>query len=180
MNWTIGGLSDFNACRKILDNAVNYVPWLIILTSRTMESDRVLGLISGADDYVSKPFSPRELLTRIRALLRRRPYPSKVDVLRYADVEMDLVARTVKRGGNALFIRPTQFNLLRHFLTHPHRVWSRDELRRAICTSDCLIELRSIDGHIRHLRKALNKDGLADLIRTARVAGYALDVGDGF
>ena len=148
---------------------------VIFLTAKGAEIDRVLGLEIGADDYVVKPFSPSELVARLRAVIRRAQ-PSAVDhLLRYADVAMDLTAHRVSRAGKPVHLGPTEFRLLRYFLHHPRRVFSREQLLDGVWGHDSEVEMRTVDVHIRRLRKALNATGGTDLLRTVRSVGYALD-----
>jgi two-component system phosphate regulon response regulator PhoB len=148
---------------------------VIMLTARTEEADRIRGLDSGADDYVVKPFSTSELVARLRAVIRRAQPSAREEVLRYADLAMDLAAHRVSRAGKPLHLGPTEFRLLRHFLEHPGRVFSREQLLDRIWGHDSEIEMRTVDVHIRRLRKALGQHGGADLLRTVRSVGYALD-----
>jgi two-component system, OmpR family, phosphate regulon response regulator PhoB len=177
LDWMIENLPGIEVCRRLrrLDAVAN-VP-IVMLTARGEESDRIRGLETGADDYVTKPFSPRELVARIAAVLRRvRPALAGRRLI-YADLEMDLAEHRVKRGGVALALGPTEFRLLRHFLEHPGRVFSRERLLDSVWGHDSDIELRTVDVHIRRLRQAVNVGGRPDLIRTVRAAGYALDAG---
>ena len=175
LDWMIEGVSGIEVCRRLrrLTETAN-VP-IIMLTARGEEADRIRGLETGADDYVTKPFSPRELVARVGAVLRRVRPALAGDGLAYADIEMDLVSHKVKRAGEAVILGPTEFRLLRHFLEHPGRVFSRERLLDSIWGHDSDIELRTIDVHIRRLRKAINAGGRKDIIRTVRSAGYALD-----
>ena len=175
LDWMIEGLSGIEVCRQLrrLPGTAN-VP-IIMLTARGEETDRIRGLETGADDYVTKPFSPRELIARVSAVLRRVRPALADEQLSYGDLEMDLVAHRVRRGGTALPLGPTEFRLLRHFLEHPGRVFSRERLLDAVWGRDSDIELRTVDVHIRRLRKAINTNGRPDIIRTVRSAGYALD-----
>jgi two-component system phosphate regulon response regulator PhoB len=175
LDWMIEGVSGIEVCRRLrrLPETAN-VP-IIMLTARGEEADRIRGLETGADDYVTKPFSPRELVARVQAVLRRVRPALAGEQLKYADIEMDLAEHRVKRGGSALALGPTEFRLLRHFLEHPGRVFSRERLLDSVWGHDSDIELRTVDVHIRRLRKAVNAGGRADLIRTVRSAGYALD-----
>ncbi len=176
LDWMIEGLSGIEVCRRLRRTSETANVPIIMLTARGEEEDRIRGLETGADDYVTKPFSPRELVARVAAILRR-VRPSLVgEVLVYADIELDAVAHKSKRGGQSLQLGPTEFRLLRHFLEHPGRVFSRDRLLDAVWGMDSDIELRTVDVHIRRLRKAVNLPGLPDLIRTVRSAGYALDL----
>ena len=146
-----------------------------MLTARGEESDRIRGLETGADDYVTKPFSPAELMARVGAVLRRIRPALAEERLVHADLEMDLAAHRVRRGGTPVALGPTEFRLLRHFMEHPGRVFSRERLLSAVWNHGAEIETRTVDVHIRRLRKALNLSGGADVIRTVRSAGYALD-----
>ena len=175
LDWMLESLSGLEVCRRLrrLPATAN-VP-IIMLTARGEESDRIRGLETGADDYVTKPFSPRELVARVQAVLRRVRPALAGEQLHYADIEMDLAAHRVKRGGAAVALGPTEFRLLRHFLEHPGRVFSRERLLDSVWGQDSEIELRTVDVHIRRLRKAINAGAKADIIRTVRSAGYALD-----
>ena len=175
LDWMVEGLSGIEVCRRLrrAPDTAN-VP-IIMLTARGEEEDRVRGLDTGADDYVTKPFSPRELVARVGAVLRRVRPALAGGELSYDDLVMDTVGHKVRRGDIAIPLGPTEFRLLRHFLEHPQWVFSRERLLDAVWGHDSDIELRTVDVHIRRLRKALNEHGRADLIRTVRSAGYALD-----
>ena len=175
LDWMIEGVPGIEVCRRLRRTAETSAVPIIMLTARTEEADRVRGLETGADDYVTKPFSPRELVARVGAVLRRARPGVAGERLQYADVEMDLVAHKVKRGGTFIPLGPTEFRLLRHFLERPGRVFSRERLLDSVWGQDSDIELRTVDVHIRRLRKAINAGGKRDLIRTVRSAGYALD-----
>ena len=175
LDWMIEGVSGIEVCRRLRRSAATANVPIIMLTARGEEGDRVRGLQTGADDYLTKPFSPRELIARVGAVLRRVRPALAGESLRYADVEMDVVAHKVRRGGRAVPLGPTEFRLLRHLLEHPGRVFSRERLLDAVWAHDADIELRTVDVHVRRLRKAINEGGRADLIRTVRSAGYALD-----
>jgi two-component system phosphate regulon response regulator PhoB len=175
LDWMIEGLSGIEVCRRLrrLPDTAN-VP-IIMLTARGEEADRVRGLETGADDYVTKPFSPRELVARVGAVLRRVRPALAGEQLAYADIEMDIVSHKVRRGGSTIQLGPTEFRLLKHFLEHPGRVFSRERLLDSVWGHDSYIEPRTVDVHIRRLRKAINIGGASDIIRTVRSAGYALD-----
>jgi two-component system, OmpR family, phosphate regulon response regulator PhoB len=175
LDWMIEGVSGIEVCRRLRRAPETASVPVIMLTARGEEADRIRGLETGADDYVTKPFSPRELIARVGALLRRARPALAGERLAYADVEMDLAAHKVKRGGEAVALGPTEFRLLRHFLERPGRVFSRERLLDSVWGQDSDIELRTVDVHIRRLRKAINAGGRSDLIRTVRSAGYALD-----
>jgi two-component system, OmpR family, phosphate regulon response regulator PhoB len=175
LDWMLETLSGIEVCRRLrrMPETAN-VP-IIMLTARGEEEDRVRGLETGADDYVTKPFSPRELVARVNAVLRRVRPALVGETLSYADVEMDTVAHKVKRNGATVALGPTEFRLLKHFLEHPVHVFSRERLLDSVWGRDSDIEARTVDVHIRRLRKAINYGGHADIIRTVRSAGYALD-----
>ncbi|MFZ5706630.1 MULTISPECIES: phosphate regulon transcriptional regulator PhoB [Rhizorhabdus] len=175
LDWMIEGVSGIEVCRQLrrMGDTAN-VP-IIMLTARGEEEDRVRGLETGADDYVTKPFSPRELVARVGAVLRRVRPALAGERLSYADIEMDTASHRVRRGGAAISLGPTEFRLLKHFLEHPGRVFSRERLLDSVWGRDSDIEPRTVDVHIRRLRKAINVADAPDLIRTVRSAGYALD-----
>jgi two-component system phosphate regulon response regulator PhoB len=175
LDWMIEGISGIEVCRRLRRGAATANVPIIMLTARGEEADRVRGLETGADDYLTKPFSPRELIARVGAVLRRVRPALAGEVLHYADLELDVVAHKVRRGGKVVPLGPTEFRLLRHFLEHPGRVFSRERLLDHVWAHDSDIELRTVDVHIRRLRSALNKGYLPDLIRTVRSAGYSLD-----
>ncbi|NJM49868.1 MAG: phosphate regulon transcriptional regulatory protein PhoB [Sphingomonadales bacterium] len=177
LDWMIENLSGIEVCRQLrkADTTAN-VP-IIMLTARGEEDDRIRGLEIGADDYVTKPFSPRELVARANAVLRRVRPALAGETLRFADVEMDTVAHKVKRAGKTVALGPTEYRLLKHFLEYPSHVFSRERLLDAVWGHDSDIEIRTVDVHIRRLRKAMNEgsDNKRDIIRTVRSAGYSLD-----
>ena len=175
LDWMVESLSGIEVCRRLrrMPDTAN-VP-IIMLTARGEEEDRVRGLETGADDYVTKPFSPRELVARVGAVLRRVRPALAGERLSYSDIEMDTVSHKVRRDGTTVPLGPTEFRLLRHFLEHPGRVFSRERLLDSVWGRDSDIEPRTVDVHIRRLRKAINDGDRPDIIRTVRSAGYALD-----
>jgi two-component system, OmpR family, phosphate regulon response regulator PhoB len=179
LDWMLENLSGIEVCRQLrkVESTAN-VP-IIMLTARGEEDDRIRGLEIGADDYVTKPFSPRELVARAKAVLRRVRPALAGKTLRFADVEMDTVAHKVKRGDAMVALGPTEYRLLKHFLEYPSHVFSRERLLNSVWGHDSDIEIRTVDVHIRRLRKALNEDQNGtekrDIIRTVRSAGYSLD-----
>ena len=177
LDWMIESLPGIEVCRRLRRNPKSANVPIIMLTARGEEEDRIRGLEIGADDYVTKPFSPRELVARVSAVLRRLRPALAGELLAYADIELDSVAHKVVRGGQIVAMGPTEFRLLRHFMEHPGRVFSRGQLLDSVWGQDSDIELRTVDVHIRRLRKAINLPGTADIIRTVRSAGYALDAG---
>jgi two-component system phosphate regulon response regulator PhoB len=176
LDWMIEGISGLEVCRRLRRRAATANVPIIMLTARGEESDRIRGLDTGADDYITKPFSPAELIARVAAVLRRVRPALAGESLSYGDLEMDVAAHRVRRGGRTVALGPTEFRLLRHLLEHPGRVFSRERLLDAVWGHDSEIELRTIDVHVRRLRQALNQEGQPDIVRTVRSAGYALDV----
>ena len=175
LDWMLPSLSGIEICRQLRRKPSTRELPIIMLTARGEEGDKIRGLNIGADDYMTKPFSLPELKARVRALLRRtQPVPEK-GLLTYADVSMDLSAHRVTRGERAIHLGPTEFRLLQFFMQHPGKVFSREDLLNTVWGPDIYVELRTVDVHIRRLRKALNGDGDMDVIRTVRAAGYALD-----
>jgi two-component system phosphate regulon response regulator PhoB len=172
LDWMIEGISGIEVCRRLRRRANTANLPILMLTARGEEDDRVRGLETGADDYITKPFSPKELVARAAAVLRRVRPALAAQSLDYAGLEMDIAAHRVKRDGKTIALGPTEYRLLRHFLEHPGRVFSRQQLLETVWPHSEEIELRTVDVHIRRLRLAL---GEPDLIRTVRSAGYALD-----
>lgn len=175
LDWMLPSISGIEVCRQLRRKSETRGIPIILLTARSEETDRVRGLESGADDYVTKPFSPGELIARIRAVLRRSRPALSEETLNFADLSMDLTAHRVTRGGREIHLGPTEFRLLRHFMENPGRVFSREQILDAVWGRDIYIEQRTVDVHIRRLRKALNEFGGRELIRTVRSAGYAID-----
>lgn len=177
LDWMVESISGIEVCRRLRRAAETQNVPIIMLTARGEEEDRVRGLETGADDYVTKPFSPRELVARVGAVLRRVRPALAGEALSYSDLEMDTVGHKVRRGGEVIPLGPTEFRLLKHFLEHPGHVFSRERLLDSVWGHDSDIESRTVDVHIRRLRKAINEGGRPDIIRTVRSAGYALDAG---
>ena len=178
LDWMLPHLSGIEICRQMRRrDDMRSIP-IVMLTARGEEGDRIRGLDSGADDYVTKPFSPSELIARIRAVLRRSSPELVEDVLRYGGVEMDLTTHRVTRNDRAIRLGPTEFRLLRVFLARPTRVYSREQLLDLAWGTDKDVEPRTVDVHVRRLRKALNGPGDPELIRTVRSIGYAIDDND--
>jgi two-component system phosphate regulon response regulator PhoB len=175
LDWMLPHVSGIEVCRQLRRSSeMRQVP-IIMLTARGEEGDRVRGLDSGADDYVTKPFSPSELVARVRAVLRRTRPATSDEILRFADIEMDLGAHRVHRGGREVHLGPTEFRLLQYLMEHPGRVFSRERLLDAVWGQDVYVEPRTVDVNVRRLRKALNQFNDPDVIRTVRSAGYALE-----
>jgi two-component system phosphate regulon response regulator PhoB len=178
LDWMLPSLSGIEVCRQIRRKPATRELPIIMLTARGEEGDKIRGLNTGADDYLTKPFSLPELMARVRALLRRAQPVSQKGQIAWGDITMDMAAHRVARGGKAIHLGPTEFRLLQFFLQHPGTVFSREELLDAVWGPDIYVEPRTVDVHIRRLRKALNCDTETDIIRTVRAAGYALDSED--
>ena len=175
LDWMLPKVAGIEVCRRLRARPdARNIP-IIMMTARSEESDRIRGLDTGADDYVTKPFSTTELMARVRAVLRRIRPALAEDTLNYGDIELDKVAHRVRRGGREIHLGPTEYRLLDHLMQFPGRVFSREQLLDAVWGSDVYVEARTVDVHIGRLRKAINADGDTDLIRTVRSAGYALD-----
>ena len=176
LDWMLPGMSGVDICATLRRQEETKAVPIIMLSARGEESDRIRGLDAGADDYMVKPFSPSELIARIKAVLRRiRPALSEKS-LAFKEIKMDMVGHKVWRGTREIHLSPTEFGLLRYLMEHPGRVFSREQLLDAVWGHDIYVELRTVDVHIRRLRKGLDPDGnLPELIRTVRSAGYALE-----
>ena len=175
LDWMIEGVSGIEVCRRLRRRESTANVPIIMLTARGEEADRIRGLETGADDYVTKPFSPGELIARVNAVLRRVRPALAGETLSYGDLEMDVAAHKVRRAGRPVPLGPTEFRLLRFLMEHPGRVFSRERLLAAVWGQDTEIEPRTVDVHVRRLRMALNAGRLPDLIRTVRSSGYSLD-----
>lgn len=175
LDWMLPSMSGIEVCRQIRHMETRRGLPIVMLTARGEEQDRVRGLETGADDYMVKPFSPNELIARIRAVLRRSGPDVNGETLTYDDLEMDMVRHKVSRGGKTLHLGPTEYRLLQVLMEKPGRVFSREQLLDKAWGQDIYVEPRTVDVHVRRLRKTLNSGDRADLIRTVRAAGYALD-----
>ena len=173
LDWMIEGTSGLEVCRRVRRSAKTAQLPVIMLTARGDEEDRVRGLETGADDFVAKPFSPKELVARANALLRRAHPKLFAEKLSYGGIEMDAAAHRVRRDGKAINLGPTEYRLLQHFLRSPERVFSRQQLLDAVWGHNEEVELRTVDVLIRRLRLALGEG--PDLLRTVRSEGYSLD-----
>ncbi|MBI4969884.1 MAG: phosphate regulon transcriptional regulator PhoB [Rhodospirillales bacterium] len=175
LDWMLPRLSGLDVCRHIRHRPKSRDIPVIMLTARGEEADRVRGLDSGADDYMVKPFSPAELIARVRALLRRARPAGSAERFVYEDLVLDLATHKVTRSGRTVKLGPTEFRLLKVLIERPGRVFSREQLLDAVWGRDIHVEARTVDVHVRRLRQALNADGGPDLIRTVRATGYALE-----
>ena len=175
LDWMIEGTSGIEVCRRLRrDQNTAHVP-IIMLTARENEDDRVRGLETGADDYITKPFSPRELLARVSAVLRRIRPALAGESIQVGDIVLDPVAHKVERRGRQLQMGPTEYRLLKFLMESPGRVFSRNQLLDGVWGTGSDIELRTVDVHIRRLRKAVELEGAKDPVRTVRSAGYAIE-----
>ena len=175
LDWMLPHLSGLEICRRLRRRTGTAHMPIIMLTARGEEPDRLRGLDTGADDFISKPFSPAELIARVRAVLRRVRPAFAEQVLTFHDLRLDLAAHRVFRHEREIHLSPTEFRLLRYFLENPSRVFSRAQLLDRVWGSDLEIELRTVDATVRRLRRALNAGGEGDLLRTVRAEGYSLD-----
>jgi two-component system phosphate regulon response regulator PhoB len=176
LDWMLPTMSGIELCRQLRRRPNTRALPIIMLTARAEDQDAVRGLDTGADDYITKPFNTEALIARIRALLRRSgTVPAKVK-LNFHDISLDPASHRVLRNGRALHLGPTEFRLLEFFLRHPKRVFSREDVLNAVWGRDIHVEPRTVDVHIRRLRKAINGPGETDIVRTVRAAGYALDL----
>ena len=176
LDWMLPKVSGIEVCRRIRNRPETRNLPVVMLTARGEETDRVRGLDTGADDYLTKPFSMVELMARIRAVLRRIRPGLADDRLNHGDIVVDRVSHRVKRAGQEVHLGPTEFRLLDHFMQHPGRVFSREQLLDAVWGSDVYVEARTVDVHVGRLRKALNLGDSPNPIRTVRSAGYSLDL----
>jgi len=176
LDWMLPGMTGIEIAKQIRwSEEIKSTP-IIMLSARGEEGDRIRGLDSGADDYMVKPFSPPELIARINALFRRLRPALAGKVLEFSGIIIDLNSHRVTRDGTIVHLSPTEFSLLRYLMGHPGRVFSREQLLDSVWGHDIYVEPRTVDVHVRRLRKTLNYDGKQpDLIRTVRSAGYSLE-----
>ena len=175
LDWMLPQLSGIEVCRQIRRRPATRELPVIMITARSEDQDAVRGLNTGADDYVTKPFSTEALVARMRALMRRsNTVPAKGE-LRFHDIVLDLAAHRISRNGRQLHLGPTEYRLMEFLMQRPRRVFSREELLDAIWGPSIHVEPRTVDVHIRRLRKAINAADELDVVRTVRAAGYALD-----
>ena len=177
LDWMLPQLSGIEVCRRLRGRQETRNVPIIMLTARGEETDRIRGLDTGADDYLTKPFSMTELLARLRAVLRRIRPSLAEEVVHAGDIELDRAAHRVRRAGREVHLGPTEYKLLEHLIQHPGRVFSREQLLDAVWGSDVYVEARTVDVHVGRLRKALGVEGVRDPVRTVRSAGYALEDG---
>ena len=172
LDWMLPGMSGIELAKRLrADKRTRTIP-LIMLTARSEEQDKLVGLETGADDYITKPFSPRELNARIKAVLRRRAPEMTDDVVQVGGLRLDPVSHRVSGHDEPVALGPTEFRLLHFLMTHPERVHSRTQLLDQVWGDHVFVEERTVDVHIRRLRKALEPGGLDRLIQTVRGTGY--------
>ena len=179
LDWMLPAISGIEVCRQLRRRPGTRDLPIIMVTARTEDQDAVRALDTGADDYISKPFAMDSLMARIRALLRRSGAIATRGVLTWRDLALDQDAHRVSRAGRPLHLGPTEYRLLEFLMQHPGRVFSREQVLDAVWGRDIHVEPRTVDVHIRRLRKAVNGPGEEDVIRTVRSAGYALDTESG-
>ena len=175
LDWMLPTLSGIEVCRQIRRRHETRNLPVIMVSARTEDQDAVRGLNTGADDYITKPFNMDALLARMRALLRRAGGVPAKGALEFHDIAMDLATHRVQRNGRPVHLGPTEYRLLEYFMRHPRRVFTREELLDGVWGKDIHVEPRTVDVHIRRLRKSINGEGELDIVRTVRAAGYALD-----
>lgn len=174
LDWMLPKLSGIEICRRLRTRHETANLPIIMLTAKTEEADRIRGLETGADDYVTKPFSTNELMARVKAVLRRIRPALMDDRIVIGDIEIDRTTHSVTRGAKQIHLGPTEYRLLEYFAQHPGRVFSREQLLDGVWGSDVYVEARTVDVHIGRLRKALMSEGGDNPIRTVRSAGYSL------
>ncbi len=175
LDWMLPEISGVEICKLIRSKPdIKNIP-IIMLTAKGEEEDKVRGLDAGADDYVTKPFSVPELMARVKSQLRRAPEPQTEAELVFEDIRMDLIEKKVFRGDTYIHLGPTEFRLLKMLMENPGKVFSREFLLKNVWGNNIYVESRTVDVHIRRLRRALNQYG-QDYIRTVRATGYAIDI----
>jgi two-component system, OmpR family, phosphate regulon response regulator PhoB len=174
LDWMLPGESGLTFARRLRSDPRTRELPILILTARAMETDKVTGLEAGADDFITKPFSPRELVARIKAVLRRRAPDLSGDAVEMQGLRLDPAARRVSAGAHKLTLSPSEFRLLHFLMTHPGRIYTRAQILDHVWGDHVFIEERTVDVHIRRLRKALEPSGHDRLIDTVRGAGYGL------
>jgi len=172
LDWMLPGASGMEFARRIKkDELTSHIP-IIMLTAKGSESDKINGLDAGADDYITKPFSPRELIARIKAVLRRTSPQVESEKIEVDKLVLDTASHRIMVNDEPLELGPTEYRLLHFFMTHPERVYSRGQLLDRVWGSNVYVEERTVDVHIRRLRKALTPSGYDQYVQTVRSAGY--------
>jgi len=176
LDWSLNDITAVELCRSIRGSTESAEIQIVVMSDTNSEDERVKSFNAGADDFIDKPFAPRELFARVNSMLVRRRQSTVVKAIQFADLEVDPVSHRVWRSGSPVHLAPTEFRLLAHFINKPQRVYSRQQLLDAVWGARVKVDSRTIDVHIRRLRKAINRPGDKDLIRTIRAVGYALDL----
>ena len=175
LDWMLPDFSGIEVCKQIKKiNKLKNIP-VLMLTAKSEEEDKVRGFESGVDDYVTKPFSYKEILLRVKSLLKRTKPTLVEDISIFHDLKVDRITKRIFRGDKEIKVGPTEFRLLDFLIKSPKRVYSREQLLNNIWGNEINVEARTVDVHIRRLRKAINIEGLPELIRTVRSSGYSLD-----
>ncbi|MCJ8295515.1 MAG: phosphate regulon transcriptional regulator PhoB [Colwellia sp.] len=172
LDWMLPGGTGVSLAKKLKQNEYTRNIPIIMLTARSDEDDKVKGFEAGVDDYVTKPFSPKELIARIKAVIRRVSPTSLEEEVDFHGLKLDPVSHRVAINGNSLALGPTEFRLLHFFMTHPERVYSREQLLDNVWGTNIYVEDRTVDVHIRRLRKAISGEGHEEFVQTVRGAGY--------
>ena len=176
LDWMLPDFSGIEVCKQIKKiNKLKNIP-VLMLTAKSEEEDKVRGFESGVDDYVTKPFSYKEILLRVKSLLKRTKPTLVEDISIFHDLKVDRITKRIFRGDKEIKVGPTEFRLLDFLIKSPKRVYSREQLLNNIWGNEINVEARTVDVHIRRLRKAINIEGLPELIRTVRSSGYSLDI----
>ena len=176
LDWMLPDFSGIEVCKQIKKiNKLKNIP-VLMLTAKSEEEDKVRGFESGVDDYVTKPFSYKEILLRVKSLLKRTKPTLVEDISIFYDLKVDRITKRIFRGDKEIKVGPTEFRLLDFLIKSPKRVYSREQLLNNIWGNEINVEARTVDVHIRRLRKAINIEGLPELIRTVRSSGYSLDI----
>ena len=176
LDWILPDFSGIEVCKQIKKiNKLKNIP-VLMLTAKSEEEDKVRGFESGVDDYVTKPFSYKEILLRVKSLLKRTKPTLVEDISIFHDLKVDRITKRIFRGDKEIKVGPTEFRLLDFLIKSPKRVYSREQLLNNIWGNEINVEARTVDVHIRRLRKAINIEGLPELIRTVRSSGYSLDI----
>ncbi len=176
LDWMLPDFSGIEVCKQIKKiNKLKNIP-VLMLTAKSEEEDKVRGFESGVDDYVTKPFSYKEILLRVKSLLKRTKPTLVEDISFFHDLKVDRITKRIFRVDKEIKVGPTEFRLLDFLIKSPKRVYSREQLLNNIWGNEINVEARTVDVHIRRLRKAINIEGLPELIRTVRSSGYSLDI----
>lgn len=176
LDWSLSDITALELCHSVRGSSQSESMQIVVMSSNNNEDERVKCFSAGVDDFIDKPFAPRELFARVNSMLVRRRESTVTKSIQFADLEVDPVSHRVWRNGSLVHLAPTEYRLLFHFIKRPQRAYSRQQLLDAVWGTRVKVDSRTIDVHIRRLRKALNRPGDKDLIRTIRAVGYALDL----